>query len=43
MQRRAPVFTDLALGLRVVGAGVVEPDAEAAELDFEGDPAATAG
>jgi len=24
------------LGVRVVGAGVVEPDAEAAELDFEG-------
>jgi hypothetical protein len=34
---------DLALGLRVVGAGVVEPDVEAAELDLEGDPAAAAG
>ena len=33
---------DLALGLRMMGAGVVEPDAEAAELDFEGDPAAVA-
>jgi hypothetical protein len=34
---------DLALGLGVVGAGVVEPDAEAAVLDLEGDPAAAAG
>ena len=32
-----------ALGLGVVGSGVVEPDSEAAEFDFEGDPAAAAG
>jgi hypothetical protein len=33
---------DLAAGLGVVGPGVVEPDAEAAELDLEGDAAAAA-
>ena len=31
---------DLSAGLRVVGPGVVEPDAEQVELDFQGDPAA---
>ena len=30
---------DLAAGLRVVGAGVVEPDTEDAELDLQRDPA----
>jgi len=34
---------DFPAGLRVVGAGVVEPDAEATELDLEGDPATTPG
>jgi hypothetical protein len=33
----------LPAGLRVVGPGVVEPDAQSPELDLEGDPAAAAG
>jgi hypothetical protein len=34
---------DLAAGLRVLGAGVVEPDAEPAEFDLQGDASAAAG
>ena len=36
------VFTDLAAGLRVVRAGVADPDSAQLELHLEGDPAVAA-
>jgi hypothetical protein len=33
---------DFAAGLRVVGPGMIEPHAEQAEFDFQGDPALAA-